>query len=403
MAVLFDPKGGSDVIQTGSTVTTPADWTAYMWFRRASAAEGAQLFAVTGGTYDIDLYYSFSTTNLLLLDRGTDGTGSRHTLSGANAGITYSASQWVFIAITQSGRATPVIRTASPVQSVGLATRTVTVSNAGSGTANSGGSSVLYLGNWDGLDYALGGDLAWFGFHNVILTAGEIEEAMWRGMTLRGRVLTTPLESIANLYDLSGNGHTLTNSGASDTAAAAPPVTPLWLPTAEGWVPVEDLFPTLTAGAIAQATSGTTVTPTLPAHQADDILIAQAMMPAASDLTISGGWTVIGAAENNANLSTAWWWMRAASGAESNPTITSSATASPTDPLDARTYRARGATTSGTPFEDATFSGPTTSTTPAGSTVDTTDDDRLVVAFASIDSDSAWATPPPPATWEVVA
>jgi len=231
VAVLLDPKNGSDRIATGATVENALAWSAYAWLRRASTV-GGQMFSI--GSADIDVYWSSSTTDRLTIDRRTSGTSGQWTVTAANDGITYSASQWVFIAVTQNDRGTPVVYTASPVQSVALGGRTVTVGNAGTGTALTG-TSIAYLGNWSGFDYALGGDLAWFGFHNVVLTLAEIEEAMWRGVTLRGLVLASELESTSRLYDLSGNAHTLTNTGAADTADAGPPVTPLWLPTLDGW------------------------------------------------------------------------------------------------------------------------------------------------------------------------
>jgi hypothetical protein len=160
-------------------------------------------------------------------------------------------------------------------------------------------------------------------------------------------------------------------------------------------------YPTIKAGAVKTEISGTTIVPVLPTHVTNDILVVQALVDAGSNLTISGGWTAIGSAENNANISTAWWWKRAASGAESNPTITSSATLAPGAGGYARTYCLNGCVTSGTPFEDVTFSGPTTSATPASSTVTTTGD-RLVVSFASVAESLAWVKPPPPSTWNEV-
>lgn len=233
MAVLFSPKNGTDRVASGATVDTPADWSAYLWMRKASTT-GGQLFSIND-LFHIDVYYSSSTTDRLHIDRKTDGTAATFNVTAANDGIAYSASQWVFIAITQTGRSTPTVYTASPVQAVALGSRTVTVTAAGTGTATTAASGVAYIGNYSGFSYALGGDIGWFGFHNVVLTAGEIEEAMWRGLTMRGLVLATSLESTTHLYDLSGNAHTLTNTGASDTADAEPPVTPLWLLTEQGW------------------------------------------------------------------------------------------------------------------------------------------------------------------------
>lgn len=235
MPVLFSPKNGSDAVSTGATVDIPSDWSACLWMRKASTV-GGQLFSI-GGSFLIDCYYSGSTTDRLGLDRKTSGTTSTHQLTGADDGITYSASQWVFIAITQSGRSTPTIYTASPVQSVALGSRTVTVSAAGSGTAATASGDAAYIGNYSGASYALGGDIAWFGFHDVVLTDGEVSEAMYRGFTLRGLQIATELRDSSSLFDISGNGHALTGSGVSDTTDLGPPVNPLWLPMAHGWVP----------------------------------------------------------------------------------------------------------------------------------------------------------------------
>lgn len=235
MPVLFDPKNGTDRIATGATVENSSAWSAYAWIRKASTV-GGQIFSL--GTADVDVYYSGSTTDRLTIDRRTSGTSGQWQVTGANDGITYSSTQWVFIGISQNARDTPVVYTASPVQSVTIGTRTVTVAAAGTGTEVTG-TTTAYIGNWSGFDWALGGDIAWFGYHNVVLTAAEFEEAMWRGFTLRSAELLVTLEDTSHLYDLSGNAHTLTNTGASDTSNAAPPVIPLWLPTAEGWVPVE--------------------------------------------------------------------------------------------------------------------------------------------------------------------
>ena len=291
MAVLFDPKGGTDRVATGASVDTPADWSAYFWVRRGSTT-AAQFFSLGAGAL-IDVYISSSTTDRLNIDRVTSGTKSEHNLTAANDGITYSASQWVFVAMTQSGRNVPVFYTASPVQGVALGTRTATTLAAGSGTATTTAGQVMYLGNWNGLDYALGGDLAYFGFHNVILTAGEIEEAMQRGMTLRGLVLATPLESSAALYDLSGNGHTLTGTGVATTADAEPPVVPLWVPTTGGWAPHTPPADIDTAGAqtvVVDATGASSIAGNIDRAGAQTVAV-----DATGASSLGGGYNTTGA------------------------------------------------------------------------------------------------------------
>jgi hypothetical protein len=160
--------------------------------------------------------------------------------------------------------------------------------------------------------------------------------------------------------------------------------------------------PTIVSGAVSAVFSGTTVSPVLPTHAADDILVVQGWKNDASDLSVSG-WTAIVSADNDSNLSTGWWWKRAASGSETDPTVSSSTSATSTERLYGCCYRIRNSATSGDPFEDATVNGsPTSSTTPAGATVTTTGDDRLVVTFALMDANTSWSTPPPPSTWATV-
>ena len=279
MAVLFDPKNGTDRVASGAAIAATSTWSAYWWMRRASTT-GGQPWSLGTTAAQIEVYYSASTADRMTIYRRTSGTAGNWTVQGADDGFAYSASQWVFVAVTQSGISTPTVYTASPVQSVALATRTVGVGTTPTGSATTPATETMFLGNWSGFDYALGGDLAWFGFHNVVLTAGEIEEAMWRGFTLRGAVLLTPLESTSKLYDLSGNAHTLTNTGAADTADAKPPVHPLWVPTDGGWapkaaaadqtvnpsglaVPATLGAPTITPGAVTVSPGGLAVPATL--------------------------------------------------------------------------------------------------------------------------------------------
>lgn len=72
-------------------------------------------------------------------------------------------------------------------------------------------------------DAALNGDMAWGGWHNVVLTAGELHEAMWRGMTLRGLIDHRPMWTTTEIADLSGSANAGTTSGSVATVAAAPP------------------------------------------------------------------------------------------------------------------------------------------------------------------------------------
>lgn len=155
------------------------------------------------------------------------------------------------------------------------------------------------------------------------------------------------------------------------------------------------------SSAIFATAAATTIGVTLPTHQAGDILIVAAGYSDGSDLTIDGSWSVLMAAENYAELSTAIWWFRATSASTTNPTVTSSVTASGAAGLFAQAHVIRGCVASGTPFEDATATNPATSTLTAlpTSEIDTTGVDRLAVCFLLVDDNIGYAVPPPPASW----
>lgn len=154
--------------------------------------------------------------------------------------------------------------------------------------------------------------------------------------------------------------------------------------------------PTWQANGSPTATASvSTRTPTLPAHAADDILVVAAIKNNAGNLSISAGWNVLGAAEGNANMSTALWWKRAVSGAETNPTVTSSTAADASNVLLADSFNIRGCITTVDPFEAGAWSGsPVSSTTPQSTAINTLGIDRLVVCFVLIDDDTSHSGTP---------
>lgn len=155
----------------------------------------------------------------------------------------------------------------------------------------------------------------------------------------------------------------------------------------------------LTAGALNQVYTGTSVVPVLPTHTTGDILIAVGMHNGAGTLSVSG-WTEI-AHESNANLSSGAWYKVATSGAESNPVVTSSGAATSALGLFAQTFKAPG--TAYTHIGTAIWNGPTSSTTPTGSTVVTTGASALAVTFGLVDTANAYASGLPPASWTTVS
>ena len=97
--------------------------------------------------------------------------------------------------------------------------------------------------------------------------------------------------------------------------------------------------------------TGADITPTNPAHATDDILIlhAWARSNAVTLTTPSGGWAVIaGPTDQSTTMRNYWYWIRATSGAMTNPLCDWSAV---TGDKYAVVHCIRGATTSGNPIE----------------------------------------------------
>ena len=181
------------------------------------------------------------------------------------------------------------------------------------------------------------------------------------------------------------SGNAMTNSGATYNSSN----------------PTVSAMTVLTPGAINSAYSGTTVTPVLPTHATGDVLIVAGLKnDAATALSVSG-WTAI-ATESNANLSSGAWYKIAASGAESNPTITSTTSASSTAGLFGQCFKAPAASFNS--IVNATWNGsPTSSTTPAGTTISTTTANALAVAIGLIDASTAFSSGLPPTGWTKVS
>lgn len=159
-------------------------------------------------------------------------------------------------------------------------------------------------------------------------------------------------------------------------------------------------FPSfISAGAITVDTSGGASTiPTPPAHLANDILLIMTHNAAGSVMTTAtAGWTKINEVDGTINV--AWFWKRATGAGTAGATVT----AASTDQF-AICYVIRGCITTGDPFENATTHGNgTTADSGAGgvqtSAINTTGNDRLVMAFAGIDGNNAFTSINPPAGW----
>jgi hypothetical protein len=152
-------------------------------------------------------------------------------------------------------------------------------------------------------------------------------------------------------------------------------------------------------GTIAASTDGG-ITVTNPAHAANDILMlsvafwAPNTAGALGTIATPSGWTEIAqlsvAAAPDGQI--AWFWLRATSGAETNPAVARPAGSdSGTDTCFAgRVYNIRGAATSGDPWDEAD---PTAVYTPGGQPFDAvtvSGTERMVVQFLnSTDNQSA--------------
>ncbi|OFW47176.1 MAG: hypothetical protein A2163_03990 [Actinobacteria bacterium RBG_13_35_12] len=152
----------------------------------------------------------------------------------------------------------------------------------------------------------------------------------------------------------------------------------------------------IATGAIAW-NADTPVTPTPPAHQADDILLVAVHNHNGGDITTgTAGWAEIAEVDGTKNSN--WFWKRAAGAGTAGPALVAVGTYQ----LHAICYVIRGCKTTGNPFEDPTTAGngTTTETTPDTAAIDTTYNNRLAVCILNWGGiTGGWAVAPPPATW----
>jgi hypothetical protein len=155
------------------------------------------------------------------------------------------------------------------------------------------------------------------------------------------------------------------------------------------------------AGDLFDANSGTSITPVIPAgFAADDVAVMECMCNVSSTFSTPTDWAVLGTPVDSSNQSTGWFWKRL-TGAEGNPTSTTSTTGSNAAGLYGRIYVWRGCVTTGDPFEAVTNNGtPTSSATPVSGQVITTGPDELVVSMVLVDDDNPWASGMPPTGWD---
>ena len=231
MAVNFGSAGDTGCLHnTAGDFDCPAAMSIYFWFRGAFTTAYQNFLFINGA---LDFYWDRSVggSDRIFFSRSFTGTDSTWRLDQADYGVTPSTSTWTFLAVTHANS------TADPSWYMAQATDSGPVARTHSGGTSPTGSpesptgAAIHIGNYSDDSTSLGGDMAYFGLHNVELTEGELSEAMWRGMTTRGLVLATPMFGTTDVDDVSGNGLALTANGNATTVNEAPPVLPLWVPS----------------------------------------------------------------------------------------------------------------------------------------------------------------------------
>ena len=150
----------------------------------------------------------------------------------------------------------------------------------------------------------------------------------------------------------------------------------------------------------AEAISADTVgaaafTPAVPAHLANDILIAALWNEGGSKpQTATAGWAEIATGAGTADAT--WYWKRATGAGTAGPDVT----AADSDCFGNVSVW-RGCITTGTPYVDPTTAGDggTTDTTPNSAAITTTNVNQLAVCFLNHGDDIDFASGFPPSTW----
>lgn len=134
-------------------------------------------------------------------------------------------------------------------------------------------------------------------------------------------------------------------------------------------------------GALLGAASGTTITPSVPAHQADDILICMSANNGGQSISTPAGWNVLGAVVSDANFAAGCFWLRA-TGSGTTVTVTHGAAATATLGHYAQVYVIRGCRGAGDPFDSvANVGAPDNTNRPQWGPISSLTDDCLAWAM----------------------
>jgi len=142
------------------------------------------------------------------------------------------------------------------------------------------------------------------------------------------------------------------------------------------------------SGTLLGALTTADVTPVIPTHAADDILICiTANRVLTNTCSTPSGWTLLHGPIDVTGWRTYVFWLRAASGAETNPLCDWTATSAD---KYAQIHTIRGAITSGSPFAASILSADLTDT--IASTGVTSSEANQLVAVVGVGSDNASAS-----------
>ncbi|HEX9765180.1 MAG TPA: LamG-like jellyroll fold domain-containing protein, partial [Nitriliruptorales bacterium] len=215
-----------------ASVTPTTQVSICAWVRSPNTASFPRILTVNDKiTFNLD-----GATNRLRFERQWSGGNATWDTVELTWGV-----DWHHVALTYDGSSV----SNDPIFSFDRVAQTLNNNGTPSGTIDNT-AGALYLGNRvSDAARPLEGDLAWVGLHDVVLTAGEITEAAWRGWTPRGLIGLWPLWGADSPEpDLSGTGKNGTVTGT--TRVSDPPV----LPTL--YVVTRDLRPTAqAAGGVA--------------------------------------------------------------------------------------------------------------------------------------------------------
>ena len=146
----------------------------------------------------------------------------------------------------------------------------------------------------------------------------------------------------------------------------------------------------------AQASGFGSATPTMPTHQADDILVVVASCNNKTMSTSTSGWTEITEIMPGGSA-WAWYWKRATGAGTAGPTITAASVL-----IYTVGYVFRGCVATGDPFDSGfatSTDGSTVVFVPYTAAITTLGTDRLVIAFHGHGGSTVFSSGFPPAGW----